>query len=242
MVGIWNTHVVNGAIYADHDRILSILHNMAFVMERNPKVFHSAGENLIRDHFLVQLNGQYDGGATGETFNANGRTDIVVKDGSMHLFIAECKIWHGEKEFLEAIDQLFEYLTWRDCKAAIIVFSRNRDTTAVIETIKTAIAKHPQHKRGPFDRGETNCDLCLAAPMMPTGRSRSPSWFSQFQDRKVTNDDRHLPMAAKRNAAGTIGDAFPHSRLDVFRMLVEAGPDGMSAGEIAQALDLARPR
>jgi ArsR family transcriptional regulator, arsenate/arsenite/antimonite-responsive transcriptional repressor len=29
------------------------------------------------------------------------------------------------------------------------------------------------------------------------------------------------------------------SRLDVFRLLVEAGPDGMSAGDIAHALDLA---
>jgi DNA-binding transcriptional ArsR family regulator len=29
------------------------------------------------------------------------------------------------------------------------------------------------------------------------------------------------------------------NRLDVFRLLVEAGPDGMSAGAVAEALDLA---
>src|SRR5271154_49263 len=29
------------------------------------------------------------------------------------------------------------------------------------------------------------------------------------------------------------------NRLDVFRLLVQAGPDGMPAGEIAEALDLA---
>jgi hypothetical protein len=55
---------------------------MSFVIERNPKVFSNASEETVRDHYLVQLNGQYEGGATGETFNANGKTDILVRDGS----------------------------------------------------------------------------------------------------------------------------------------------------------------
>jgi hypothetical protein len=48
---------------------------MSFVMERNPRVFSTAPEETIRDHYLVQLNGQYEGSATGETFNGQGRTN-----------------------------------------------------------------------------------------------------------------------------------------------------------------------
>ncbi|MBC7894618.1 MAG: hypothetical protein H7066_04345, partial [Cytophagaceae bacterium] len=71
----------------------------------------------IRDHFLVQLNGQYQGGATGETFNYEGKTDILIRDGDRNVFIAECKIWKGETELLKAVDQILAYLHWRDTKA-----------------------------------------------------------------------------------------------------------------------------
>jgi hypothetical protein len=33
----------------------------------------------------------------------------------------------------EALGQLFGYLVWRDTKAAILLFIRNKDVTAVIE-------------------------------------------------------------------------------------------------------------
>ncbi len=132
---------------AEYQNILGIIENMSFVMERNPRVFSTAPEETIRDHYLVQLNGQYEGSATGETFNGHGHTDILVRDGSANLFIAECKIWHGQKQFTEAIGQLFGYVTWRDTKTAIIVFNRNQATTPVVDTIKTAIEAHPNYKR-----------------------------------------------------------------------------------------------
>ena len=83
----------------EYQNILRIIENMTFVMERNPNVFSRASEETIRDHYLVQLNGQYEGGATGETFNAQGKTDILVRDGSANLFVAECKIWSARKIF-----------------------------------------------------------------------------------------------------------------------------------------------
>jgi hypothetical protein len=116
-------------------------------MERNPRVFSTAPEETIRDHYLVQLNGQYEGSATGETFNRQGRTDILVRDGNANLFVAECKIWSGQKKFTEAIDQLLGYVTWRDTKTAIIVFNRNQETTPVVETIKATIEAHDDYKR-----------------------------------------------------------------------------------------------
>jgi DNA-binding transcriptional ArsR family regulator len=43
----------------------------------------------------------------------------------------------------------------------------------------------------------------------------------------------------KSNAVAALAALAQDNRLDVFRLLVEAGPDGMPAGEIADALDLA---
>src|SRR6266550_1873709 len=43
----------------------------------------------------------------------------------------------------------------------------------------------------------------------------------------------------KSNAVSALAALAQDNRLDVFRLLVEAGPDGMPAGEIANALGLA---
>ena len=50
---------------------------MTHVMERSPSAFATADEETLRQHFLVQLNGHFEGQATGETFNAAGKTDIL---------------------------------------------------------------------------------------------------------------------------------------------------------------------
>jgi hypothetical protein len=141
---------------------------MSFVMERSPKVFSKAHEETIRDHYLVQLNGQYEGSATGETFNSEGKSDILVRDGSANLFIAECKVWHGERKFIDAIDQLFRYVTWRDTKTAIIVFNRNQDSTGVVQTIKTAIEGHASYKRGSQLESDTRLRSVFGEPDDPT--------------------------------------------------------------------------
>jgi DNA-binding transcriptional ArsR family regulator len=43
----------------------------------------------------------------------------------------------------------------------------------------------------------------------------------------------------KSNAVAALAALAQDNRLDVFRLLVQAGPDGMAAGAVAQALDLA---
>ena len=42
----------------------------------------------------------------------------------------------------------------------------------------------------------------------------------------------------KTDAVAALAALAQDNRLDVFRLLVQAGPDGMSAGAIAEALDL----
>jgi hypothetical protein len=52
---------------------------MTHVMEQSPHAFVKMGEEDLRTHFLVQLNGVYEGQATGETFNFEGKTDILIR-------------------------------------------------------------------------------------------------------------------------------------------------------------------
>lgn len=131
----------------EYERILEICHGMATVLERSPRAFARAGEEAIRDHFLVQLNGQYQGGATGETFNYEGKTDILVRELGRNLFVAECKFWAGPKKLSATVDQILGYLTWRDTKSAIFVFNRGRELTKVLAAISPTIGSHPSFVR-----------------------------------------------------------------------------------------------
>ncbi|MFH0748538.1 MAG: hypothetical protein V1915_01245 [Candidatus Bathyarchaeota archaeon] len=127
---------------AEYERILQIVSNMVTVMERSPRAFVDMQEEDLRTHFLVQLNGQYEGQATGETFNASGKTDILIRTENKNIFIAECKFWKGEEYFKEAIDQLLGYTSWRDTKTAILLFNRNKNTSAVLAQISKIVETH----------------------------------------------------------------------------------------------------
>lgn len=139
----------------EYENILTIVRNMVRVMEQSPKAFEKLGEEDLRTHFLVQLNGQYEGRATGETFNFQGKTDILIREEGRNVFIAECKFWRGEKQFLETIDQLLSYLSWRDTKTAIFLFNRNAQFTDVINKIGEIAPKHKCFKRDLGKRGES---------------------------------------------------------------------------------------
>lgn len=132
---------------AHYERILGTIGDMVGVMERSPHAFEAMGEEQLRDHLLVGLNAHYEGQATGETFNYEGKTDILIRVEGRNIFIAECKIWKGPKQLTETIDQLLGYTSWRDTKTAIIVFNRNRDFSAVIAKIPGAVESHPNCKR-----------------------------------------------------------------------------------------------
>ena len=130
----------------EHERILSVISNMVMVMERSPRAFRNMDEEDLRQHFLVQLNGQYEGQATGETFNFEGKTDILIRVDDKNIFIAECKFWKGPKAFREAIDQLLSYSTWRDTKTALLVFNRNAEMTTVLNRIPEQVKAHSKYK------------------------------------------------------------------------------------------------
>ena len=141
---------------ADYKHILEVIENMAQVMERSPSAFSTMDEESLRWLFLVPLNGHYEGQATGETFNYEGKTDILIRSEGKNIFIAECKYWGGPKKLTEAINQLLSYSSWRDTKVAVIVFNRNKEFTRVLKAIKSTTKAHPNFKRELDDRSETS--------------------------------------------------------------------------------------
>lgn len=130
-----------------YEQALKIMQDMTLVMERSPDAFKTMDEEALRQHFLVQLNGQFEGKATGETFNMSGKTDILLREGERNVFIAECKFWKGPKGFSEAVDQLLGYATWRDSKTVILVFNRGTETSTVLAGIDATTKGHANFKR-----------------------------------------------------------------------------------------------
>lgn len=130
-----------------YNKILMTLQSMSLVIERSPETFKNMDEEAIRTLFLVNLNAQFQGQATGETFNCNGKTDILIRVNDKNIFIGECKFWKGEKKYIETIDQILGYTSWRDTKTAILIFNKNKETSKVIETIKQATIQHKNYKR-----------------------------------------------------------------------------------------------
>ncbi|MDR3792352.1 MAG: hypothetical protein P4L03_03130 [Terracidiphilus sp.] len=148
----------------DYQEILRIMKNMVEVMELSPHAFSDMGEEDLRFHFLVQLNGAFHGQATGETFNFQGKTDILIRVDGKSVFIGECKFWKGEKAFLATIDQLLSYLSWRDTKTAVIIFNRNADFTAVLSKIAEAVPTHTNFKRNLGKSDESTFRYVFAQP------------------------------------------------------------------------------
>jgi hypothetical protein len=108
-----------------------------------PSVYINKKEEDLRDHILMTLDPNFEyGTASGETFNKTGKTDIQLRYDSSVVFIAECKFWSGTKNYLTTIDQLLGYLTWRDNKASVIIFVKQKDFTSILIKIETETIKH----------------------------------------------------------------------------------------------------
>lgn len=145
----------------DYEHILSVINNMALVMERSPKAFQTMREEDIRQHFLVQLNGQYEGQATGETFNYEGKTDILIRYQGKNIFIAECKFWSGSEGLIDTIGQILSYLSWRDTKTAILLFNRTKNFSNVLSQISVIVKSHPNFESQIEYRSETGFRFIL---------------------------------------------------------------------------------
>ena len=139
----------------EYEHILSILSNMTAVMERSPSEFKGMREETLRSHFLVHLNGHYEGQATGETFNYEGKTDILIRVDGRNIFIAECKFWTGPAGLTKALNQLLSYTAWRDTKTALLIFNRDRNMSTVLKGVAETVRGHQNCKREQHRNSET---------------------------------------------------------------------------------------
>jgi hypothetical protein len=132
---------------AMYEHILKSITDAAMTWEYSPAAFKSMGEEDLRTQILFHLNGHFEGEGTAETFNKEGKTDILIRSQGRNIFIAECKFWGGAKLLTETVDQLLGYTSWRDTKVAVIIFNRNKNFSAVLEQIKSTTEAHPNCKR-----------------------------------------------------------------------------------------------
>lgn len=135
--------------------ILKLINNGGKLFERYPSTSKGKGEEALRDYLLFLLQPNFEGSATGETFNYTGKTDILLRYENSNVFIGECKFWKGEKGYLATIDQLLNYLTWRDSKVAVIIFVKKHEFTGVLKKIKEATPKHSNYISYKGDSDET---------------------------------------------------------------------------------------
>ncbi|WP_308367735.1 MULTISPECIES: hypothetical protein [unclassified Microbulbifer] len=138
-----------------YNDILQLIHDVGKEFERLPSLYAGKEEEHLRDHFLMMLEPNFEGSATGETFNKTGKTDILLRHEGTNVFIGECKFWKGEKSFLSTISQLLGYLTWRDSKAAVIMFVPNKDFSSVVSIAKEAALNHPNVLKYVNEKEET---------------------------------------------------------------------------------------
>lgn len=139
----------------DYEHILSVIRHEGRTFEATPSTYAVHDEEELRDIILAHLNGHYQGSATGETFRRSGKTDIRIEDHDRSAFVAECKVWRGPKELLAAVDQLLGYLTWRDCKASILIFNKhNAKFTELLEKVPETLTSHTNFKRNLGQQGD----------------------------------------------------------------------------------------
>lgn len=128
----------------DYEQILHFIRHQGRTFETTPKTYAVHDEEGLRDIMLGQLNGHFRGGASGEVFRRSGKTDIRIEADNRAAFVGECKLWSGAGGVAKALDQLLGYLTWRDSKAALVMFNKSVKSfnSTVLPALPAALRAH----------------------------------------------------------------------------------------------------
>ena len=131
------------------EHILSFIRHQGRTFEQTPGTYAVHDEEDLRNIVLAQLNGHFRGEAVGEAFRGKGKTDICIEQDNRAAFVGECKLWTGPASIAAALNQLLGYLTWRDSKAALIVFNTlNKNFTNILQAMPSILQDHPLFLRG----------------------------------------------------------------------------------------------
>ena len=126
---------------SDYRDVLDAIKHTGSTYERTPSSYKAMQEEDLRNTLLATLNATYKGYAAGEAFRNHGKTDICIELENRAAFVAECKMWNGQNEVEAALQQLDSYLTWRDCKTALIYFVRRKDFLKTLTNAEAALKK-----------------------------------------------------------------------------------------------------
>lgn len=174
----------------DYENINNIISMCGTTMENTARTYFANTEEELRDILLITLNTHYEA-ATGETFRKLGKTDIHIEFENKAAFIGECKIWHGERLFQGAIQQLLNYSTWRDLKVSVIIFNKdNQSFPAILSKIKkwadTSTVSYSQPQANiwqcKYHRQDMNVDVQLTILAFDLYVDKS-----QFKDSRYNN-------------------------------------------------------
>lgn len=127
--------------------VLKVVRAMGRSMEQTPQAFAELGEEDLRAVLLAALNATFEGGATAETFNCKGKADILVRHAGQNVFVGECKVWKGPKSLTDALSQVLDYVTWRDSKAAVVLFVHRGDMGVISTSIPGVVESYEFTKR-----------------------------------------------------------------------------------------------
>jgi len=91
-------------------------------------------------HYLVQLNGQYQGKATGETFNNHGKTDILIRHENENVFVDRMQILGGLRKLEKDASTSSSAIRHGETpRLLFIIFSRRQDFTSIISEAQRAM-------------------------------------------------------------------------------------------------------
>jgi len=152
------------------EHILTVIRDTGVGMEKTPATYLPMAEEERRNVFLTNLNTHYRGRTSAEAFNVKGKTDLLISYEEKNLFIGECKIWSGPKDFASAIDQLFGYAAWRDTRLALVVFVGQKNLSQVIAKAREALEQHSQFERWVEGQNETELRAEMSWPGDPDRR------------------------------------------------------------------------
>ena len=128
---------------SDYDNIRKIVYTAGSSMEKTALTYAKLNEEGLRDVIMSILNSHYKNSATGETFSKVGKADIHLPFENRAAYIAECKIWSGQKCLENALRQLLSYTTWCDVRNSIIIFNKdNKDFQKVISAIANFLSSN----------------------------------------------------------------------------------------------------
>ena len=138
---------IEKVIALEKDSYLQIYNNLkelSVYAQRLPKSYYKLSEEENRDQLINALNLKLTTAtASGETFNVRGKSDIIIVDNKVIYYIAECKLWNGEKKFKDAINQLLSYISQDVFYTSLIVF--NKKNKNIIEEAVQVIKSHDSY-------------------------------------------------------------------------------------------------